>query len=212
MKDSAFWRRLHGGSAPSRLALLLASRWNSSEPGSLNGPSGSACQVGRAFCWWLRSSVLLPFLVFSSFGSSDTLARLSPAFERQTFMNPAASHSLLRSTIAWLVLFVAALGTLYLLNGAAFSAWMSGGPPNPYPQGWAMRSQAQLTWAVAVAVGGFAVFRTLREFPRLRRLTIALLAVSMGLAIFPSANKALQIDRCLDSGGRWNYEGRQCER
>jgi hypothetical protein len=114
--------------------------------------------------------------------------------------------------LAWLVLGTALLGSLYLLNGAAFSAWMVGGPPNPFPQGWSMRSQTQLSWAVAAAAGGFAGFRAIRDFPALRRSTLALVVVSTVFAILPSANRYLQVDRCLDSGGRWNYEGLQCER
>ena len=139
-------------------------------------------------------------------------SRLSRQIHASAIMNFSAFLSPLRSAIAWLVLCLTAFVALYLLNGAAFSAWMSGGPPNPYPEGWAMRSHEQLAWAGAVAIGGFAVFRAIREFPRLRRSTIALLVVSAGLAVFPSANKALQIDRCFDGGGRWNYEGQQCER
>lgn len=120
-------------------------------------------------------------------------------------------HSL-RSALAWLLLGTAAIGALYLLNGAAFAAWMSGGPPNPYPQGWAMRAQAQLSWAASVAIGGFAAFRIVRELPAPRRSTVALVIGAVALAVFPSANQFLQVDRCLDSGGRWNYEGLQCER
>jgi hypothetical protein len=123
-----------------------------------------------------------------------------------------ASSSILRSTLAWLVLCASVLVALFLLNGAVFSAWMSGGPPNPYPQGWAMRSQAQVTWALAVAVGGFAAFKLIRELPVLRRLTVALAVVSGALGVFPSVNEFLQVDRCLDGGGRWNHEGLQCER
>ncbi|MEZ5704453.1 MAG: hypothetical protein R3E56_03390 [Burkholderiaceae bacterium] len=70
---------------------------------------------------------------------------------------------------------MAAVLSLWLLIGAAFSAWMSGGLPNLYPDGWAMRYQAQLAWSTAVAIGGFAAFRMLREFPTVRGLTLAFL-------------------------------------
>lgn len=117
-----------------------------------------------------------------------------------------------RSALSWLVLGMAAVLSLWLLNGAAFSAWMSGGPPNPYPDGWVMRSQAQLAWSTAIALGGIASFRMLREFPTVRRLTLALLGASAVLAVLPTAVEFLEIDRCLDSGGRWSYEGLRCER
>lgn len=123
-----------------------------------------------------------------------------------------ASFRSLGSALAWLVLGGTALGSLYLLNGAAFSAWMAGGPPNPYPQGWAMRSQTQLAWAVAIDFGGVAAFRLSRELPVVRKSTVALAVVCGVLAVLPSANRLLQIDRCLDGGGRWSYEGLQCER
>ena len=117
-----------------------------------------------------------------------------------------------RSVFAWLALVAALVVSLLFLNGAVFSAWMSGGPPNPYPQGWAMRSLGQLSWAASAAIGGWAVFRILRDAPVLRRATIVLAVLAGALAVFPSTNQFLQIDRCLDSGGRWNYEGLQCER
>lgn len=123
-----------------------------------------------------------------------------------------AAHSFFLSALSWLVLGAGALLSLWLLNGAAFSAWMSGGPPNQYPDGWAMRSQAQLAWSIAVAIGGFAAFRMLREFPTVRRLTLVLLGAAAVLAVLPTVIQFLQIDHCLDSGGRWNYQGLQCER
>lgn len=123
-----------------------------------------------------------------------------------------AAISVIRAGAAWLLLLVALGFALLFLNGAAFSAWMSGGSPNPFPQGWAMRSQAQLAYAGAVAFAGFAVFRVIREIPALSRITIALAVVSAVLGVWPSVHQFVQVDRCLDSGGRWNYEGMQCER
>ena len=32
------------------------------------------------------------------------------------------------------------------------------------------------------------------------------------LLVGPCVQRALQIDRCLDDGGRWNYDKNQCER
>lgn len=122
------------------------------------------------------------------------------------------SRPALRTAAAWFVLGVALVATLFLLNGASFSAWMSGDPSNPYQHGWVVRSWGQLSWAVAAATGGCAAFRGLREFPSMRGLTVVLAVICVALALLPSANQVLQIDRCLDSGGRWNYDGLQCER
>lgn len=106
---------------------------------------------------------------------------------------------------------MALICTLVLLNGAAFSGWMSSGPPNPYQQGWAFRSQMQLIWAVSVALSGLASFRLVREVPTLTRPTIALIIFAAAVGIFPSVQEFIQIDRCLDSGGRWNNDGLQCD-
>lgn len=75
-----------------------------------------------------------------------------------------------------------------------------------------MRSQAQFVWAVAVAVGGFAMFRAVRELPTLSRLTVGLAVATALVGLWPSAEQFVRIDACLDSGGRWNYDGLQCER
>lgn len=88
---------------------------------------------------------------------------------------------------------------------------MSGGPPTPFPQGWASRAHAQLAYAGAIALGGIGAFRAIREAPSLSRITILLLVACLLLGVWPSASEFVQIDRCLDSGGRWNYAGLQCE-
>ena len=75
-----------------------------------------------------------------------------------------------------------------------------------------MRAQAQLAWAASVAVGGLAAFKAVRELPSMHRSTVALGIVAIALAVLPSASEFGRIDHCLDSGGRWNYEGLHCER
>ena len=74
-----------------------------------------------------------------------------------------------------------------------------------------MRSLAQLSYAGAIAIGGFAAFRIVREVPTLSRITIGLVVAAVVLAVIPSINHFIKVDRCLDSGGRWNNEGLQCE-
>ncbi len=126
-------------------------------------------------------------------------------------MDERTIFPVLRSALSWLVLLVAIAFALLWLNGAAFSAWMSGGPPNPYPHGWAVRSQAQLAYACASLVGGAGAFRIIRAFPVFGRLSVGLLVLSVVLGVTPSIIRFMDIDRCLDRGGRWNYEGLQCE-
>jgi hypothetical protein len=119
---------------------------------------------------------------------------------------------LVRRLIASLLLVLLGCVAVIFLNGALFSAWMSGGPPNPYPEGWALRSQAQLIWALSSAVAGAAIFLAVMRHPNIRRWHVGLVVVSLVLAALPFAAKEVLIDKCLDSGGRWNYEGLQCER
>ncbi|HSI50409.1 MAG TPA: hypothetical protein VLA61_19220 [Ideonella sp.] len=118
----------------------------------------------------------------------------------------------MRLALAWMVLSAAAIFSLWCLNGAAFSAWMSGGPPNAYPHGWALRAQGQLAYAGAAAAAGVGLFRIIRGAQTWRRVSTGLLMAALVLAVWPSAHRALLQDKCLDSGGRWNHDGRQCER
>ena len=126
-------------------------------------------------------------------------------------MDVRATFPIFRSALSWFVLLAAIAFAVLWLNGAAFSAWMSDGPPNPYPHGWALRSQAQLSYACASLVGGAAVFRIIRTFPVFGWLSVGLVVLALGLAVSPSIIRFFEIDRCLDSGGRWSYEGLQCE-
>jgi hypothetical protein len=116
-----------------------------------------------------------------------------------------------RNFVSWFALCALGLYALVLLNGAFFSAWMSGGPPNPYPAGWALRAKAQLIWALAAGTGAFGAFFLVRRYPLVGKLTWVILGISFVLAITPFIGRELLIDRCLDSGGRWSYAGLQCE-
>lgn len=119
---------------------------------------------------------------------------------------------LVRSFVAWLVLCAVGLYALLLLNSALFSAWMSGGPPNPYPDGWVLRSKAQLLWAMATALAAIGLFRAIRKHPSHGRMTWFVLALACCLAFYPLVEREILIDQCLDNGGQWNSAGLQCER
>jgi len=100
---------------------------------------------------------------------------------------------------------------LWLLNSALFSAWMAGGPPNPYPDGWARRSAALFAWAFAATAAAGAIFRFIRTAPRLGRGTAVALAICLTLVAAPWVAREVLIDKCLDGGGRWNAQGLTCE-
>lgn len=118
----------------------------------------------------------------------------------------------LRRLFAGLLLLLLGSTALFFLNGAMFSAWMSGGPPNPYPEGWALRSQAQLVWALASAAAGVVAFFMVLRHPSIRRWQVLVLVAAVVLAVLPFVTREVLIDQCLDDGGRWNHQGLQCER
>jgi hypothetical protein len=101
------------------------------------------------------------------------------------------------------------LGLAYL-NGALFSAWMSGGPPNPHPLGWERRSIGQLCFSVASFVLSVGSYKLLVSLPVWRRLPVALIVIGIGIAIAPYVGRFLLQDRCLDAGGRWSNITLEC--
>ena len=116
-----------------------------------------------------------------------------------------------RRLLSWLALLSLGAFALLLLNGALFSAWMSGGPPNPYPDGWGLRSFALFIWALAAGTGAVALFCAIQHASVGRRVGV-LLAICIALIAAPFVIREVLIDKCLDSGGRWNAGGLTCER
>jgi hypothetical protein len=114
--------------------------------------------------------------------------------------------------VSWFALCGLGLYALVLLNSAMFSAWMSGGPPNPYPEGWALRAKAQYIWAAASALAAVGVFIVVRRYPAVGAPTWLVLVAAGVLAATPLVTREVLIDQCLDHGGRWNYGRLQCER
>jgi hypothetical protein len=124
---------------------------------------------------------------------------------------PSAS-SLVRGIAKWCLLIACVSVALLLLNSALFSAWMSGGPPNPHPQGWARRSEALVLFALAAFVAGVALFPVVARFPSIGRISWGLVLVAAALASAPFVARFVLIDSCLDQGGRWNHATLECER
>jgi hypothetical protein len=42
-------------------------------------------------------------------------------------------------------------------------------------------------------------------------LTIGLLLILTGIWAYPKIDQFFKVDSCLDKGGRWNYETKECE-
>jgi hypothetical protein len=97
------------------------------------------------------------------------------------------------------------------LNSAAYSAWVSSGPPTEVPAWWLHRAFAHLCFAgVALAVGAGA-FLLLRVPSRIRA-AVLLAAVAVVLLLLPSARVFLLEDACLDSGGVLDHATFACSR
>lgn len=119
--------------------------------------------------------------------------------------------SRMRRVLSWLALVSLGAIALLLLNSALFSAWMSGGPPNPYADGWALRSLALLVWALTAAFGAAAFFHAIRRATRVGKASVIVLAACMTLVAVPFLVREVLIDKCLDNGGRWSAQALACE-
>jgi hypothetical protein len=117
-----------------------------------------------------------------------------------------------RTLASWVVMLgFLAFGLLYL-NGAIFSAWVSGGPPNPYPVGWSRRALGQLSFSVASFLLAVGAFRLVRALPVWRRSAVVLVAVGLALLVAPYIGRFVLQDQCLDSGGSWSNLTLECTR
>jgi|GEM_PF-4479792 len=106
------------------------------------------------------------------------------------------------------VLFVA-LG-LWLLNHSIFSFWVSGGPPNNYPEIWYQQGIISGWRAIALLTLGVMVQFRLNVVLKSWGARVVVLLVLLGLT-YPSAREFLLIDACLDEGGAWSKEYFKCQ-
>jgi hypothetical protein len=114
-------------------------------------------------------------------------------------------------TARWAALLTGLALALVYLNSAAYSAWAGGGPPTSIREAWMHRAFAHLCYAVAAVLGGFTLFRVIRA-PRLDRAALTLLALAVVFIAAPQVRRFLLVDRCLDSGGRWDAAAFRCQR
>lgn len=96
------------------------------------------------------------------------------------------------------------------LNSAVYSAWVSGGPPTPYPLGWLRRALGHLSFSAAALSVGFALFIGIRQMPKLKKTPLVLLAVGLCLIAAPYVGRAILEDKCVDNGGSWSKSTLQC--
>jgi len=130
----------------------------------------------------------------------------------QTNLNASKpmSHRLLQRIAGLLV----SLGLIFIglvcLNGAFFRAWMSGGPPNPYPLGWERRAIGQLVFSVAAFVLAVGSYKVIVALPNWRRPPVVLVFIGIAIALTPFAGRFLLQDQCLDQGGQWSNRTLEC--
>ena len=121
------------------------------------------------------------------------------------------SAVLARAVLKWAALLaLIGVGLLYL-NGAAFSAWMSGGPPNPHPVGWGRRALGQLCFSLSAFVAASGSFVLIGKLPSLSKAGISLLIAAVALAAAPYVGRVVVAASCVDNGGQWSNLTLECE-
>ena len=102
------------------------------------------------------------------------------------------------------------VAALLYLNSAVYSAWVSGGPPNPYPLGWSRRALGHLCFALASLFIGIGLFIGIRTFPKPSNSSMASIIIGVLLVASPYIGRFILIDGCLERGEKWNHEAIQC--
>jgi hypothetical protein len=110
----------------------------------------------------------------------------------------------------WLLL-LAGIGMFLLyLNGAAYRAWLSGGPPTSNPEGWLFSAWNFLSWSLAFLSAGMGAFFVLGKWPRRSTFGLSWLVLTLVLWAVPHIREFLASDACLDAGGRWDARKLRC--
>ncbi len=113
-----------------------------------------------------------------------------------------------------IIIFIALLlVALLYLNSSFYSAWVSGGPPNDYPEAWAFRSFMHFFYCIGFLFSAITFF--LVSKPNRTRMKLKLfigLALTLIMFLTPSIKKNIEIDSCLDNGGKWNGKYHKCEK
>ena len=116
---------------------------------------------------------------------------------------------ILRVTLPIIFIIVAAI----YFNSAVFSAWVSGGPPNDYPEAWAYRSFRHLFYGIGFIIFAITVFLSFKAEAKGSKIKLIIgLLIELSLFAIPHISKFLEVDSCLDQGGRWNVTYHRCEK
>lgn len=115
--------------------------------------------------------------------------------------------------LRWGVLGVSVVGGLILLNSAFYCAWVSSGPPTDYPKAWEQQSYLHFGYSGALIATGIMCFVGLREkFKWKKSITFYLWMLFVIYCLAgPWVRKQILIDKCLDSGGKWDESHFSCK-
>lgn len=100
---------------------------------------------------------------------------------------------------------------LFVLNHSIYSFWLSGGPPNEYPQAWYNQGIVSGWRGLALLIAGVFVQLKWSTF----RYSLLVKIISAGVAagiLYSYIRPHLLIDSCLDSGGAWDYIHYECRK
>lgn len=120
-----------------------------------------------------------------------------------------------RLFVRWVLLLgFIALGLLYM-NGAMASLWAASGPAVEAPNIWIHQVLVHFGFSFASLASGICFFRVLKsgrifDWPRTWKVWLLLLLVVVALG-WPPFKRFLEIDSCLDLGGRWIYTHHECD-
>lgn len=126
-------------------------------------------------------------------------------------MTPKTSWTLIR----WLISIALAIVALLVVNYAFYSAWQTVAPPgNKTPEAW--KYEAVKSFWLFISLLSVTVLTAINlrpGWPHLRsKWTMLFLAVAVLGVVYPRAHHFLEVDRCLDSGGRWHYMRQICQK
>lgn len=118
----------------------------------------------------------------------------------------------IQTVIRWVVIILLAGVSYHLLNYAIFAAWVSGGPPNEYPEVWSYMSLKSFCFGVSAGLFSIIAFlANAKEVSKIKRITCYILALTAFISfVLPFGYKHIKIDSCLDSGGRWEKRTFKC--
>ena len=125
-------------------------------------------------------------------------------------MSPVLNSLAIRQIVRWCVpIAFVCLSLLYLISDL-YSAWVSSGPPNPYPLGWSRRAAGHLCFSGAALLLGLGLFLLIRTLPKFGRGALVCLVLGLLLLFAPYVGRFVLADHCLDQGGSWSNQTIQC--